>query len=252
MPHRKYVTPALIAAGALAAATLALNALIQAPTPAQAARQPFADPLPLAQVPPKPSPAPVAPGKPERRFDAEQARQRQQELVNALAAKLGVTPEKLIEATKQVRIDQVNKLVQEAKITREQADKLIQRINSSPGIGLGVHGPGFERGGPPGGPGALQALRRPGLLAAAQVLGVAPQDIVQALTSGQSLAEYAQSKGVSRDQLKTRMTDAYKAVLDAAVARGEMPADRAKQVLDRFAANLDRLVDAKPGQRRSP
>jgi uncharacterized protein YidB (DUF937 family) len=233
MSARRYVTPAIAVAVALAAA-LAFNGLIRAPAPAQAALQPSASHDRFRQVDPKPAPGPGVPSKHERRANKEQRTQAHQDYLNALAAKLGVTSEQLIEAMKQVRIDRVNKLAQEGKITREQADRAIQRINSSPG---------------PIGPVGRPFARRPALVGAAQALGVTPPELTQALRSGQSLAEFAQSKGMSRDDLKVKLTEVRKAALDAAVARNAMATDQAKEALERFTANLDQFIDAKPGQR---
>ena len=54
-----------------------------------------------------------------------------------VAANLGITPERLAEAFNQARKDRVQELVQQGKITQEQADRMIARIGQGPKSGKG-------------------------------------------------------------------------------------------------------------------
>lgn len=201
-----------------------------------------------APAAPKPSPKPGR-GNPGDR------QQHQEAYHNALAARLGISVDQLREAMKQAQIDTVNQAVTEGRLTREQADRMIQAIESGqrpgPGAGpqgprRGPHGPGQGQRGPggPGGPMAGQAV--------ADVLGMTPEQLRTEHQAGKSLAQIAQEKGVSRDDLKAKLLEAHKTRIDAAVAAGQMTAEQGQQALARATANVDRMIDATPGQRRGP
>ena len=81
---------------------------------------------------------------------------------------------------------------------------------------------------------------------------VTPEQIRTEIQAGKSLAQIAQEKGVSRDALKAKILETQKARLDAAVAAGRMTAEQAQQAAARMSANIDRMLDATPGQRRGP
>jgi AraC-like DNA-binding protein len=222
-----------IAAGALLIVAAASGGLLPTPGPVEAARPGSTIQEQIGQVPP---PKPSRPGRPEGAPDPAQRRQRHEEFRNRVAANLGVSPERLTQAFRQARIDMINQAVQEGRLSREQADRIIQRINSGQGPGR------------PGGPG-VGVGRGAAVEAAAQAVGMTREQLGAELRSGKSLAEVAQARNVSREELKSRILAGLKARLDAAVARGGLTAERAQQIADRMAAQLDRLIDFKPGQR---
>src|SRR6266540_1588129 len=249
MSNRGRVGAAVVVAGALVAAIVAGSGLFNTSAQARADASPFSA---LWQAGPSPSPGPLRPGPGQwPRPDPEQIRQRQEQFINRLAANLGLSPAQVTEGLKKTRIDMVNQAVTDGKLSREQADRIIQQINSGQGPGFGPgfgpHGPGPGRFGPDGGPGHL-----PATFVAAQALGITPEQLHQEIMSGKSVAEVAQSRGVSRDDLKSKILAAQKARLDAAVARGDMTAEHAKQVADRFALHIDQMLDFKPGQQPPP
>ena len=76
--------------------------------------------------------------------------------------------------------------------------------------------------------------RAGGVIFSRQVLGLLGMDraeLRKKLAEGQSLAQIAQARGVSREALKQAMTEAFR----------ERQAERQAK----FAANLDRLIDAR-------
>jgi hypothetical protein len=93
---------------------------------------------------------------------------------------------------------------------------------------------------------------RGGGMLAASVLGLSPEELRSQVQAGKSLAQIAQDKGISRDDLKSRLIAVQKARLDQAVANGRLTSEQAQQVAARFAANLDRMIDFTPGQRGGP
>jgi len=73
------------------------------------------------------------------------------DFLDSVAKHLGVSPQKLKDATKAAAIDQVNADLAAGRITQAQADELKKRIEAGDGVLGGPRGPGFGRG--PGGPG---------------------------------------------------------------------------------------------------
>ena len=216
----------------------------------------------VRQTPPNPAPKPgQGPGRgqpmtPEQRQQLQQQRQQaQQWYLDRVAANLGVSPQQLQDALQKTRIEQISQAVSEGKLSQDQANQLIQRINSGQApLGFGPPGGGPGHGpkpGGPGGPGAREAMRG-GMMGAAQALGMTPQELRQELQAGKTLAQVAQQRGISRDELKNRLQTLTKQRLDQAVQQGRMTREQADQVMARFTANLDRMLDASPGQRPGP
>lgn len=206
-------------------------------------------------TPPEPKPKP-GPGdqRPGPRGNAQHRQQMHEAYLNALAARLGLSVDQLKEAQKQARIDLINQAVAAGRLTQEQADRMIQAIQSGQGPGQpgqmrpgrgqrGQQGPGQGQRGP-GMPGPGQAI--------ADFLGMTPDQLRSELQAGKSLAQTAEAKGVSRDALKAKILETHKARLDAAVAAGRMTPEQAQQAEARMSANIDRMLDATPGQRRPP
>jgi polyhydroxyalkanoate synthesis regulator phasin len=200
---------------------------------------------------PEPKPKPARGGQNERRGGGMQHGQMQEAYLNALAGRLGLTVDQLKAAMKQSRIDLINKAVAEGKLDQERANRMIQAIESGQRPGQqGQQGQG-QRGQGPG-----QGQRGPGIpgpgQAIAEFLGMTPEQLRTESQAGKSLAQIAEAKGITRDALKAKILELHKTRLDAAVASGRMTADQAKQALDRMTANVDRMLDATPGQRRQP
>ena len=140
-------------AGALLVGAVATGGFAQAPTAAQAAQLDPAGFEQLMQVTPQPSPSPSpkpggrqGPDHGRQQLTPEQQQQRRQQMqqrreqyLNRLATNLGVDRSRLEEVFRQTKIDMVNQAVQEGRLTREQADQMIQRINSGQQPGPGAH-----------------------------------------------------------------------------------------------------------------
>ncbi|MBM4419317.1 MAG: hypothetical protein FJ033_13560, partial [Chloroflexi bacterium] len=81
-----------------------------------------------------------------------------EEMLAAIAAKLGKTVDEVKAALAAVHKDQLDAAVAEGRLTREQADQMLERMKNGPGPGfpgpMGQGGgPGFK--GPPHGPGGM-------------------------------------------------------------------------------------------------
>jgi hypothetical protein len=160
-----------------------------------------------------------------------------------VAGHLGISTEKLKDATKAAAIDQVDADLKAGRITKAQADAMKARIEKgeAPLFFGGPHrfGDFGHRGGAPfrGGP------QHGHLSAAADYLGLSQKQLLQKLMSGKSLAELAKAQGKSVDGLKKAMLADAKKGFDQAVKNGFLTEAQAKDALDAFESHLDDIVN---------
>lgn len=160
-----------------------------------------------------------------------------------LASKLGVSVDTLKADVKAAAIDQVNAAVASGKLTQDQANAIIARIDAGgfPALGLGGGpGPGFgfgHRGG--------FGFRVDVLSVAASYLGTTVSDLQTQLRSGKSLADIAGSSKVSG------LEDAIVAAVTKDVnANANLTSDQKAQILANLKAQVDRMVTRTPGAGR--
>jgi hypothetical protein len=173
------------------------------------------------------------------------------DFLDSVAKHLGVTPQKLKDATKAAAIDQVNADLAAGRITQAQADELKKRIEAGDGVLGGPGGPGFGPG--PGlggaGGGAIPGFARPAIAnevaAAAKYLGLSEADLRTKLRDGQSLADVAKAQNKDVDGLKTAILDAAKADLDKAVADKKLTQSQADDIDNALKSHIDAVVNAK-------
>lgn len=118
-----------LAAGRLFLVAAIAAGLIPSPASAQASRPEATTSEQLAQ---EPQPRRKAPRPARKTPDPEAMRREQQEFIESVAGKLGVSPERLNAAIRDARLDRVNKAVVEGKLSREQADRMIERMSLGP------------------------------------------------------------------------------------------------------------------------
>jgi hypothetical protein len=171
------------------------------------------------------------------------------DFLDSVAKHLGVTPQKLEDATKAAAIDQVNADLAAGRITQAQADELKKRIEAGDSVLGGPRGPGFGRG--PGGPG-FAAPAGPGfgkpaianeIAAAAKYLGLSGADLSAKLRDGQSLADVAKAQSKDVAGLKTAILDAAKADLDKAVADKKLTQSQADDIANGLKSHIDDIVN---------
>jgi uncharacterized protein (DUF433 family) len=108
----------------------------------------------------------------------------------------------------------------------------------------GRQGPGGQRQGPDGqrqGGGPLAAGMRATMQAVADSLGMTPQDVMQQLRQGQSLADVAAAHGVDQATLLQTISGAARTQLDQAVGSGALTrgqADALLNVLQQFGPQI--------------
>src|SRR3954452_12599225 len=75
-------------------------------------------------------------------------KEEQKAVIDDAAKQLGVAPDKLQSALQQALVNRVEQAVKDGRLTRDQADAVIKRIEAGD---LPLGGPGFGRGDGPGG-----------------------------------------------------------------------------------------------------
>lgn len=132
--------------------------------------------------------------------------------------KAGLTEDALVQKLTDAETKAIDEAVSAGKITQEQADKqksgLADRLKQAV---TNTKLPGHR-----GGQGGFGMMGNPENLT--KILGITRQELTDAMKAGKSLAEIAQEKGISRDQLISQI----KSNLDDAIGK---------------------FVDRKPGQR---
>jgi hypothetical protein len=164
-----------------------------------------------------------------------------------VASHLGISTEKLKDATKAAAIDQVDADLKAGGITKAQADAMKARIEKGE-VPLFFGGPhrfgDFGHHGAPFGPHGH-------LSAAADYLGLSVPQLLQKLANGQSLADVAKAQDKSVDGLKKAILDGAKKDFDQAVEDGFLTEAQAKEELSELESRLDAIVNGTfPGPRQ--
>jgi hypothetical protein len=160
-----------------------------------------------------------------------------------LAGRLGIDVSKLTDAIKGAAIDQINQAVKDGRLTQDEANAIIARINSGdfgPGFGfrlrLGFGGPGF---------GHMGFARMDVLATAASYLGLTEAQLQTQLQSGKSLADIAKA---TSGKTVAGLEDALVAAATKAIdANTNLTADQKAQLIARVKTMVDALVNRTPG-----
>jgi hypothetical protein len=180
------------------------------------------------------------------------------------AKRLNVTPDKLRDALVAAQNAQLDKAVEDGKLTQKQADRIKEHRKQSGAVlgGPGVlklrggrpdifpggpgPGPGFGYGHGPHGPG----LRMQILDGLADALGMTQSELRQGLRDGKSIADLAKTNGKSLDDVRKALKATAKARLDKAVKDEDLTQKQADRLLDRVGEKIDALTSGKPLLRR--
>ncbi len=164
--------------------------------------------------------------------------------VTRFAQALGKSEAEVKAAAQSATNQTIDAAVAAGRLTAEQAQQLKDRAAQAPFAGPGRGFDGGHRGGK-GGLGMMGAE----LSGLAQFLGMPEADVRTALQSGKTLAQLAQERGKSRDDLKTYLSAQARTRLDQAVRDGKLTQDQANQRLQQMTTELDRLIDGQMPQR---
>ena len=178
----------------------------------------------------------------------EDAKQGEQALLDDAAKRLDVTPEKLRDALNAAQDAQVDKAVQDGKLTRKQADA-IKAAREDSGHVLRPIPPGVQARffGPGPGPGRKHAsgMRRDLIGDVAKALGTTPARLFDALRSGTSIADVAKANGTSPAAVRSAVKTAVKTRLDKAVDSGDLTRKQADAMLERVDEKLAAIASGK-------
>lgn len=159
-------------------------------------------------------------------------------LVDDVAARLGITPDKLRAAFKAALSARVDAAVAAGRLTPEQAAKLKQRIADGNGLGIGArerfarHQKAFRE----------RIAKTRAHAPVATYLGLTREQLRAELKSGKSLAQVAQAQGKSVDGLVSAMLAPAKARLAKAVESGRLTKTRADEILARLTKATTLIV----------
>ena len=175
-------------------------------------------------------------------------RQAEQAVLDDAAKRLDVAPDKLRDALAAAQDAQLDKAVEDGRLTRKQADAIkAARAKSGhvlgPFGGPGLHGKHFG----PGGPGGPKLEMRHGLLDdVAEALGTTPAKLFAQLRAGKSIADVAKANGKSLADVRTAAKAAVKTRLDKAVMDGDLTQKQADAMLERIDEKIAAIVSDKP------
>ena len=151
--------------------------------------------------------------------------------VAEVAEAQGVDTQSIVDAVNAEVQEWVQKAVDEGRLTQEQADKILEHMAGADGerlLGM-PSGPhmrgGFGRGW--GGP-------RGGLDAAAEVLGIEPEDLMAELRDGKTLTEMAEERGVDPQAVEDAMIGHMEEMLQQAEEDGTLSPECAECARQRF------------------
>jgi hypothetical protein len=163
--------------------------------------------------------------------------------LSRVADHLGISTEKLEDATKAAAIDQVEADLKAGRITEAEADELKARIREGEAPFL-FGKPPFRFDGPEGYDGPHLHVAPFGYLsAAADYLDLSVPELIEKLTSGKSLADVAKAEDKSVDGLKQALVAEAKKRLDEAVEDGMLTEAQAKEKLDAIESKIDEIVN---------
>ena len=130
-------------------------------------------------------------------------------------------------------------LVQDGTISQEQADKVIETLIAArpEGGGPGGHGGGRGHGGGFGGE------------AAAEALGISVDELRTALRDGQTIAQVAESKGVSIDTVIAAIVAERTAKIEERVTAGDLTREEADEKLADLTERVTEQVNSAPPSR---
>ncbi|MBV7333274.1 hypothetical protein KFU94_34580 [Chloroflexi bacterium TSY] len=151
--------------------------------------------------------------------------------LSELAEEKGVEMETVKEAMKASAISQVQQAVTDGELTQEEADRLIERIESGRGFGRRGQGPG--RGGHRGL--AHGVIDRTDIQAAvAQALGITVEELKAAKDEGKTIEDLATERGLEQEQVKEAVKATLIAQVQQAVADGELTQEEADRIIERI------------------
>ena len=164
-------------------------------------------------------------------------RQESQAVINDAANQLGVQPRELTNALKQALKNRVDDAVGDGRLTKEQGQRMKERIdaNELPLFGLG---PQHHRH---HGPGPFHAKFE----AAAKYLGMTESALRTAITNGKTLAQVARDRDKSVDGLIDALVDDAEQQLEDDVKAGRLTEAEKTEMLSGLRERITAMVNGR-------
>ena len=156
--------------------------------------------------------------------------------LDRLAGALGVQRPALDTAIKTAAEATADEAVRQGKLTREQADRLRERIER-----------GVLEGGQ-GGQGQRAAFRKHLFESMAQALNITPQQLRDEFRAGKTLAEIAQAHGTTEQAVRESVLQAARAMLEQDVTNGKLAQAQADAIYARLQQSGLQQFGGKPGK----
>ena len=207
----------------------------------------------LAQAPATPTPAPT--GTPNQKSAQGTFTDIANAFWNALASKLGLSTDTLKSDVTDAQKAAIEQAVKDGKLTRAQADRMEQNLNSNAPFAPFGFGRGFRGGPKNGNPPTMPKNANPPVMprgtapfpfmggflandseleAVATALNMKPADLTAQIKSGKTLADIATAQKVDQATVKQAIITAVKAQLQREVQDGIITQAQA----DKITANL--------------
>jgi hypothetical protein len=176
-------------------------------------------------------------------------KQESEAVIDDAARELGVEPSELSNALEQALKNRVDDAVEDGRLTKEQADRMKERIDAGdmPLLGLGPRGFG------PHGPGHRgHHLFHAKLEAAADYLGMSQAQLSEALSNGKTLAQVARDRDKSVDGLVDALVEDAEQKLDDALEAGRLTEAQRKEMVTGLRTRITNMVNGRfprPGPR---
>lgn len=177
---------------------------------------------------------------------ADEAKERENAVLNTAAKELDVSPQQLRDALKAGQSAQLEQAVKDGKLTQQQADAIKRQMERSElvlGGPRGMHGPGG-----PGGPGHRGGGREM-FADVAKALGLSESELHEQLHDGKTIAQIAKAQNKDRDDVKAAAKKAATTRLDQAVKDGEITKAQRDDMLEHLDEHLDNLGERPFGKR---
>ena len=169
-----------------------------------------------------------------------------QSFLGRVAEKLGIGEDELRSAVTEAEQDIIDERVAEGELTAEEGEALKERIESGDLLAplrdrlAGARGRFCDR--------VFDCIhgrmRDHTAEAAATVLGLELEELVDELKDGKTLAEVAEEKGMAVDELTAAMLPEVRQELDAEVAEGKLTEEQADAIYGSVEENIDDIVNA--------
>ena len=150
-----------------------------------------------------------------------------------LAEQLGIGVDELRARGKAARDETIDQAIASGRLSPEQGAALKAR---EPGEGMQRLRAGMRN------------ILGNVLESAAKVIGISEQDLRTSLQQGQSLAQIASTKGITRDQLKTSLSSELRTRIQTAQNNGTITSEQATRLLQSLNERIDQMIDHAGGQ----